>query len=98
MAEAQAAPARGALGEAAPRRGFSPSERTVCRGRGALPRLRGKGRDMSLISVENLSIRYGGQTALAHVDLAIEPGEIVTIVGPQRIGQDQPVCARSSAP
>jgi zinc transport system ATP-binding protein len=42
---------------------------------------------MSLISVENLSIRYGGQTALAHVDLAIEPGEIVTIVGPNGSGK-----------
>ena len=42
---------------------------------------------MSLISVEDLSIRYGPRTVLSHVDLAIEPGEIVTIVGPNGSGK-----------
>ena len=42
---------------------------------------------MSLISVENLTLRYGGQTALAHVDMAIDAGEIVTVVGPNGSGK-----------
>ncbi len=42
---------------------------------------------MSLITVENLSVRYGGHMALAHVDMAIEPGEIVTVVGPNGSGK-----------
>jgi zinc transport system ATP-binding protein len=42
---------------------------------------------MTLITVENLSVRYGGQLALAHVDMAIEPGEIVTVVGPNGSGK-----------
>lgn len=42
---------------------------------------------MSLISIENLSIAYGGKTALSHVDLTVDPGEIVTIVGPNGSGK-----------
>jgi zinc transport system ATP-binding protein len=42
---------------------------------------------MSLITVENLSVRYGGHMALAHVDMVIEPGEIVTVVGPNGSGK-----------
>ena len=42
---------------------------------------------MSLVSVENLSVRYGGRAALNNVDLVIEPGEIVTIVGPNGSGK-----------
>ena len=42
---------------------------------------------MSLIKVENLSIRYRGNTVLSHVDLTIEPGEIVTIGGPNGSGK-----------
>ncbi|PWJ17530.1 metal ABC transporter ATP-binding protein [Jannaschia seohaensis] len=42
---------------------------------------------MSLVTVEGLSIRYGGKTALRGVDLSIEPGEIVTIVGPNGSGK-----------
>jgi zinc transport system ATP-binding protein len=42
---------------------------------------------MSLITAEGLSVRYGELTVLSHVDLAIEPGEIVTIVGPNGSGK-----------
>jgi zinc transport system ATP-binding protein len=42
---------------------------------------------MSLVNVENLSIKYGAKTVLAHVSLSVEPGEIVTIVGPNGSGK-----------
>ncbi len=42
---------------------------------------------MSLISVENLSVRYGANTVLRHVDMVVEAGEIVTIVGPNGSGK-----------
>ncbi|MEX0348932.1 MAG: metal ABC transporter ATP-binding protein [Paracoccaceae bacterium] len=42
---------------------------------------------MTLVAVENLSVRYGANTVLRHVDMAIEPGEIVTIVGPNGSGK-----------
>ena len=42
---------------------------------------------MSIISVENLSVRYGANTVLRDVGLTVEPGEIVTIVGPNGSGK-----------
>ncbi len=42
---------------------------------------------MPLISVENLSVRYGANTVLRHVGLTVERGEIVTIVGPNGSGK-----------
>lgn len=42
---------------------------------------------MSLIEIDNLSIRYGANTVLHHVRLKVEPGEIVTIVGPNGSGK-----------
>ena len=42
---------------------------------------------MSLISVHNLSVAYGANTVLRHVALTLEPGEIVTIVGPNGSGK-----------
>ncbi len=50
-------------------------------------RLRLENRLMNLVSVEDLCIRYGAHTALRHVNLSIEPGEIVTIVGPNGSGK-----------
>ncbi|HKK98460.1 MAG TPA: metal ABC transporter ATP-binding protein [Marivita sp.] len=42
---------------------------------------------MSLISIENVSVAYGANTVLRNVSLEIEPGEIVTIVGPNGSGK-----------
>lgn len=42
---------------------------------------------MSLVQVEDLGVRYGARTVLSHVSLSIEPGEIVTIVGPNGSGK-----------
>ncbi|MCY4335437.1 MAG: metal ABC transporter ATP-binding protein [Litoreibacter sp.] len=42
---------------------------------------------MTLISVEGVSVAYGAKTALSNVTMALEPGEIVTIVGPNGSGK-----------
>lgn len=42
---------------------------------------------MSLVNVEDLSVRYGARTVLARVSLTVEKGEIVTIVGPNGSGK-----------
>ncbi len=42
---------------------------------------------MSLITVKNLAVAYGANTVLSHVSLNLEPGEIVTIVGPNGSGK-----------
>jgi zinc transport system ATP-binding protein len=42
---------------------------------------------MSLVCVDDLSVSYGAKTALSHVSLTVEPGEIVTIVGPNGSGK-----------
>ena len=42
---------------------------------------------MSLIQVEDLTVHYGASTALSGVSLHVEPGEIVTIVGPNGSGK-----------
>ena len=42
---------------------------------------------MSLLNVEKLSVAYGANTVLRNVSLVVEPGEIVTIVGPNGSGK-----------
>lgn len=49
--------------------------------------MRGKGRAVSLVTIENLGVRYGAETVLRDVNLSIEPGEIVTVVGPNGSGK-----------
>ena len=43
--------------------------------------------DMNLITIEGLTVTYGGVTALENVSLDINAGEIVTIVGPNGSGK-----------
>jgi zinc transport system ATP-binding protein len=40
-----------------------------------------------LISVERATVRFGDTAALEHVDLAVRPGEIVTLIGPNGAGK-----------
>ncbi len=42
---------------------------------------------MSLVQVKDLSVRYGARTVLSRVSLHVDPGEIVTIVGPNGSGK-----------
>ncbi|MBO9446739.1 metal ABC transporter ATP-binding protein [Ruegeria sp. R14_0] len=42
---------------------------------------------MNLITVEDLSVSYGANTVLQRVSMGVEPGEIVTIVGPNGSGK-----------
>ena len=44
-------------------------------------------KNMSLISVTNMTLRYSGSPVLANVDFKIEPAEIVTVVGPNGSGK-----------
>lgn len=42
---------------------------------------------MKLLEIKDLSVRYGANTVLRHVSLGLDPGEIVTIVGPNGSGK-----------
>lgn len=42
---------------------------------------------MSLISAENIAVRFGGTEVLSGINLGVEPGEIVTILGPNGSGK-----------
>ncbi len=42
---------------------------------------------MSLIAADGLAVRMGGREVVHGVDLAIDPGEVVTIVGPNGSGK-----------
>lgn len=42
---------------------------------------------MSLVQVKDLSVRYNARTVLSRVSLHVDPGEIVTIVGPNGSGK-----------
>ena len=46
-----------------------------------MPQLHRKGLNMSLITVQDLSVSYGANTVLRHVNMVVDAGEIVTIVG-----------------
>jgi branched-chain amino acid transport system ATP-binding protein len=40
-----------------------------------------------LLDVENVSVRFGGLTALAHVSASVDEGEVVGIIGPNGAGK-----------
>ena len=42
---------------------------------------------MSLVEIDNLDIRFGRNTVLHDVEMHVEPGEIITIVGPNGSGK-----------
>jgi len=42
---------------------------------------------MSLIAARNISVNYGANTVLRDVSLSVDPGEIVTVVGPNGSGK-----------
>lgn len=42
---------------------------------------------MTLITAKNISVSYGANTVLHDVSLTVEPGEIVTVVGPNGSGK-----------
>jgi zinc transport system ATP-binding protein len=51
-----------------------------------VPRLCG-GSPVSLVRAEGVAVRLGGRPVLHDIDMAVEPGEIVTIVGPNGSGK-----------
>ena len=40
-----------------------------------------------ILSAQNLSVGYGGKTVIGGIDLALTPGEIVTLIGPNGAGK-----------
>ncbi|HVX68182.1 MAG TPA: ABC transporter ATP-binding protein [Mycobacteriales bacterium] len=42
---------------------------------------------MGLLDVENVSVRFGGLTALAHVSAGVDEGEVVGVIGPNGAGK-----------
>ncbi len=41
----------------------------------------------ALLEIQGLNVSFGAETVLTHVDLVVNPGEIVTIVGPNGSGK-----------
>src|SRR4051794_29091177 len=42
---------------------------------------------MSLLTVERLTMQFGGVTAVNRLDLAVEPGQIFSVIGPNGAGK-----------
>ena len=42
---------------------------------------------MSLLETENITMRFGGLTALDKINFHIEPHEIVSVIGPNGSGK-----------
>jgi ABC-type branched-subunit amino acid transport system ATPase component len=43
--------------------------------------------DDAMLRVESVTVRYGGITAVDHVDLVVRPGEVVGLIGPNGAGK-----------
>ena len=43
-----------------------------------------------VITTENLEFSYGNTPVLRGIDLSVDAGEVVCLLGPQRRGQDDP--------
>ena len=41
----------------------------------------------SLLSISDLTVKFGGLTALSHLDIALHPGEVVGLIGPNGAGK-----------
>lgn len=52
-----------------------------------MPCLHPQGRTVSLLAIKDLGVAYGPVKVLDHVSMTLEPGEIVTIVGPNGSGK-----------
>ena len=42
---------------------------------------------MAVLAVENLTMRFGGITAVNRVSFAVEPGQIFSVIGPNGAGK-----------
>ena len=65
-------------------RGLAPLGAGRSRGKA---RLLGRGRNVSMLAVEDLAVRYGPIAALRGVSIAVDEGEFVGIVGPNGAGK-----------
>ena len=45
---------------------------------------------MSLVEIKNLEHRYGNHTVLAGLNLTLEEGEIIGLLGPNGVGKTTP--------
>ena len=60
---------------------------TDARGGGAAPRLESGTASPTILRTENLTVRFGGLTALNQVSLAVARGEIRAVIGPNGAGK-----------
>src|SRR5262249_56342404 len=42
---------------------------------------------VALLELDDVTVRYGGLTALARVSLSVHPGQVRSIIGPNRAGK-----------
>ncbi|HZZ27424.1 MAG TPA: ATP-binding cassette domain-containing protein [Pirellulales bacterium] len=42
---------------------------------------------MHLLDIHNLTMRFGGLTAVSHLDLQVQPGEVLSVIGPNGAGK-----------